>query len=456
MTISEDTRTRGRLLMVMCAGMFLVLLDVTAVNVALPGIGRSLHAQVSTLQWVVDGYAVAIAGLLLAAGTVGDRIGHRRVVLIGFCLFGAASLGCALAPNAAALIGSRVVQGIGAALLLPGTMALIAAAYPERTEQAKALGSWAAVSSLALPAGPVLGGLLVSASSWRMVFWINVPIVVLVVLAVLRLVSDRQGHRSGTFDRWGTTCFALALTAGVFTVIEIGRHAPAPLIVVAALMAMGAGTVGIAVEAHHPQPILPLDLLRRRRFLAPNVVALLMNLVFNGTLFVATLYLQEVGALSAAVAGICILPMAIPLVLLAPISGRLTASFGPRVPIGIGCGFGIVGAALLLTVQTGHGVGWIGIPIFVTGLGGGLVTAAVVTAAVRATPSDRAGLATGISNTARQTGTALGVAVFGAIAGTPALATAFVRNLHLLALIGAALWTLGLVLAVTSVAGRDH
>lgn len=454
MTTSEDTRTRGRLLMVMCAGMFLVLLDVTAVNVALPGIGRSLHAQVSTLQWVVDGYAVAIAGLLLAAGTVGDQLGHRRVVLIGFCLLGIASLGCALAPNTGALISSRVIQGIGAALLLPGTMALIAAAYPERTEQAKALGSWAAVSSLALPAGPVLGGLLVSASSWRMVFWINVPIVVVVVLAVLRLVPDRQGHRSGTFDRWGTTCFALALTAGVFAVIEIGRHAPA-LAVGAALVAVSSAVAGFAVEAHHPQPILPLDLLRRRRFLAPNVVALLMNLVFNGTLFVATLYLQEVGALSAAVAGICILPMAIPLVLLAPVSGRLTAGFGPRVPIAIGCGFGIVGAALLLTVQTGHGVGWIGIPIFVTGLGGGLVTAAVVTAAVRATPSDRAGLATGISNTARQTGTALGVAVFGAIAGTPALATAFVRHLHLLAPIGAALWTLGLVLAVTSVAGRD-
>lgn len=201
--IAPAATRRGRVLAVMCAGMFLVLLDVTIVNVALPSIGRDLNSDVSTLQWVVDGYVVAIAGLLLAAGTVGDRIGHRRVLVAGFALFGLASLACALAPTTAVLIAGRAVQGVGGALLLPSTMAVIVDVYPERGEQAKALGTWAAVSSLALPAGPLLGGVLTDVLGWRPVFSINVPLTALVVVAALRTVPARPGTRGGRFDVTG-------------------------------------------------------------------------------------------------------------------------------------------------------------------------------------------------------------------------------------------------------------
>ena len=213
----------ARVLTVMCAGMFLVLLDVTAVNVALPSIGHGLRAGIAGLQWTVDGYAVAIASLLLAGGTVGDRLGHRRVLLAGFAAFGLASLACAMAPSVGALVAGRVAQGVGGALLLPSTMAVIADAYPDRAAQARALGTWAAVSSLALPAGPLLGGLLVGVASWRLVFWVNVPLVALTMLAAWRVVAAAAGRGAGRFDVHGLLALVLALAGFVFTIISAGR-----------------------------------------------------------------------------------------------------------------------------------------------------------------------------------------------------------------------------------------
>ena len=210
----EAHRVRpGRVLGVLCAGMFVVLLDVTIVNVALPSIGHGLRSDVSMLQWVVDGYVVAIAGLLLAGGTIGDRIGHRRVLIAGFAIFGVASLICATAPDVGVLIGARVVQGVGGALLLPSTMAVIVEAFPDRAEQARALGAWAAISSLALPAGPLLGGVLVGWLGWRPVFWINVPLTALTIAATLWTVPDRPGNRSRELDVPGLAGFVLDRTA---------------------------------------------------------------------------------------------------------------------------------------------------------------------------------------------------------------------------------------------------
>lgn len=283
--MTEQRRT----LAVMCVGMFLVLLDVTIVNVALPNIAAALHGDVPALQWVVDGYAVAIASLLLAGGTVGDRLGHRRVLLLGMVVFGLASLACATAPVTGVLIAARVLQGAGGALMLPCTMAVIADAYPEPGPQARALGTWAAVSSLALPAGPLLGGVLVSAASWRWVFWVNVPIVALTVVATLRTVPASSGHRTGGFDRPGLVGLVVGLGGLVFTVIEAGRGAGAAVVAVSALVTVAAFGLAIGAERRADDPILPLDLLRRRDFLSPNVVALTMNLIFNGLLFVGTL-----------------------------------------------------------------------------------------------------------------------------------------------------------------------
>ncbi|WP_235747978.1 MFS transporter [Nocardia coffeae] len=452
--VGHSQRVRpGRVLGVMCAGMFLVLLDVTIVNVALPSIGHGLHSDVAMLQWVVDGYVVAIAGLLLAGGTIGDRIGHRRVLLTGFAVFGAASLICALAPNIGVLIGARIVQGVGGALLLPGTMAVIVEVFPDRGDQARALGAWAAISSLALPAGPLLGGLLTGWFGWRPVFWINVPLTALVILATLRTVPDRPGVDRERIDPVGLAGFVVGLGGLVFTVISIGHHAGWPTITAAAVVTAAALTTALISSARGANPVLPLDLLRRKDFLSPNVVALTMNLIFNGLLFVTTLYLQDVQGCSPLLSGLAVLPLAVPLVVLAPVSGRITARRGPRAAVATGCVVAIAGTLLLTRLTADGGIGWLLAGFGLLGCGAGLVTASVVAAVVRATPPDRSGLATGTSNTARQIGTAGGVAIFGAIAGSPTGAH-FIGAIHLLAIASAAGWAVALAATVYGVAGR--
>ncbi|MGH3624017.1 MAG: MFS transporter, partial [Sciscionella sp.] len=224
MIVSNRQAAPGLVLTVMCAGMFLVLLDVTVVNVALPAIASDLDTGAAGLQWVVDGYAVAIASLLLAGGTLGDRFGHRRVVLAGLVAFGVASLGCGLAPGTGVLVAARAVQGAGAALLLPGSIAVITDAYRERAAQARALGIWAGVSSLALPAGPLLGGTLVTAAGWRLVFLVNIPVVLVVSVAVLWLVRPARWRRERRLDLPGMALAMLALGAVIFTVIDEGHH----------------------------------------------------------------------------------------------------------------------------------------------------------------------------------------------------------------------------------------
>ncbi len=452
----DSSRIRpGRVLGVMCAGMFLVLLDVTIVNVALPSIGHGLRSDVAMLQWVVDGYVVAIAGLLLAGGTIGDRIGHRRVLLTGFAVFGAASLICAIAPNIGVLIGARIVQGVGGALLLPGTMAVIVEVFPDRGAQARALGTWAAISSLALPAGPLLGGLLTGWLGWRPVFWINVPLTALVIVATLRTVPNRPGQERERIDPAGLAGFVVGLGGLVFTVISIGHRAGWPTIITAAVLTFAALATALLSSARGANPVLPLDLLRRRDFLSPNVVALTMNLIFNGLLFVTMLYLQDVLGCSPLVAGLAVLPLAVPLVVLAPVSGRITARRGPRTAVALGCAIAIVGTLLLTRLQATGGIGWLLAGFGILGCGAGLVTASVVAAVVRATPPDRAGLATGTSNTARQIGTASGVAIFGAIAGSPA-GPHFIAAIHLLTIASAVAWAGALAVTAYGVAGRPR
>jgi DHA2 family methylenomycin A resistance protein-like MFS transporter len=440
----------------MCAGMFLVLLDVTIVNVALPSIGHGLRLGVASLQWVVDGYAVAIASLLLAGGTLGDRFGHRRVLVLGFLLFGLASVCCASAPAGAVLVAARVVQGIGGALLLPSTMAVITDVYPAPGAQARALGTWAAVSSLALPAGPLLGGVLVGTIGWRWVFWINVPLVAATLVATMRIVPAGRGRTSARLDVLGLTGLVVGLAATIFAVIAAGRGAGAREVVpVAALAATGFAS-GIAAERRAVHPVLPLDLLRRAAFLAPNVVALTMNLIFNGLLFVLMLYLQDVRGYSPIEAGLVVVPLAVPLVGLAPVSGRLTATRGPRTAVVAGCVIAGLGVLSIFAVSASASLGWLVAAFAVLGCGAGLVTASVVAAVVRATPADRPGLATGMSNTARQTGTASGVAVFGAVAGSTSRVHDFVVALHILTGVAAGLWAAAALLALVAIEGRSQ
>ena len=449
-TRDASDRTRRAVLFVMCAGMFLVLLDVTAVNVALPSIRHDFGAAVPELQWVVDGYAVTIASLLLAGGTVGDRIGHKRVVLVGLVLFGVASAVIGLAPNTGVLIGGRVAQGVGAALLLPGTLAVISRTFPERAEQARAIGTWAAISSLALPIGPLLGGALAT-MSWRAIFMINMPVVLAAVVGVLRRVPDDPPgeHR---FDPAGLAGVTVTLASVVFAVIEIGRDGVGPVVVAAFGIAVIALLITVAVEHRVAEPMLPPSLIGRAAFLGPNLVALTMNLVFNGTLFITTLYLQVVRGHGPFASGAFVLPLAVPLVVLAPVTSRIVGRIGPRTPITAGCLLALVGTGVLTLVRRDGSLLPVEGGLLLMGCGAGFVTAAVVAAAVRAIPPERSGFASGVNNAARQTGTALGVAIYGAVAGSPSLAGEFTSSYQHLAVASCALWFVAAVIAATTIA----
>jgi DHA2 family methylenomycin A resistance protein-like MFS transporter len=430
------------LLLIMCAGMFLVQLDVTVVNVALPTIGAQLHAGLPTLQWVVDGYAVVLAALMLTGGAIGDALGHRRVVLSGFGIFGLASAGCALAPSGPVLVGFRIVQGLGAALLLPGTLAVITSAFPERREQARALGIWAGVSAVALAGGPVLGGFLVTVSGWRLLFWINVPLCVPAILGSRWLIRDHS-RTARRIDFAGAITGAVALAALVFAVIE-----RAPL---AALAAVAAGAAFVVAERRGADPMLPPALLRSRQFAGANLVAGAMNFVGLGTILVLTLYLQGMLGYSPLAAGLRMLPGFVPLALMAPVTGRLAGRFGPRPLMIAGLAIGVLALLNLLRITPAGGYltmlpSWAGL-----GLGMGLLTAAVVAAAVGGVPADRGGIASGVNNTARQAFGAIGVAVFGALVGEPGNHAAFVSGLHTVGVAGAALWLAAIAITAGTV-----
>jgi DHA2 family methylenomycin A resistance protein-like MFS transporter len=436
---ARRTSTRGVVLVVMCVGYFLVLLDVTVVNVALPSIGDDLGAGVGGLQWVVDGYAIALASLMLAGGIVGDLHGHKRVVLTGLAGFGLASLGCAVAPSAAVLVVFRILQGVGAALLLPGTLAVIAHAFPERAEQARAIGIWAGIGSVALPAGPLLGGALVEGIGWRAVFFINVPIVIAAFAAALAVVEESTDPQGRRLDAAGVALGALTLAAVIFAIIEAGHGGSAVAIVVGAIVGVAALTAFLTVERTADEPMLPLALFRRADFSAANAIAGAMNCGTLGLLFVLTLYLQRVQGRSALEAGLAMVPLFAPLSILAPFAGRLTAKVGSRAPMAAGLLISAIGVALL-TGAGAHASFLALLPaLLLWGIGMGMLTPAVVAAAVAAVSGERAGLASAMNNTARQAGGAIGIAACGALAGTPG-AAGFLGGFHTVAIAVAALF----------------
>ena len=444
----QKTASRPRLLLtVMCVGYFVILLDVTIVSVALPHIRTDLRADVTGLQWVVDGYAVSLASLLLPGGVLGDVRGHRPVVLTGLATFGLASLVCGLAPNTAILIAGRAAQGIGAAMLLPGTLAIIARAYPERRDQARAIGLWAAIGSLALPAGPLLGGLLVESVGWRGVFWLNVPIVAVAYAAVAWLTKAVPPSRARRLDRVGGVLACATLAFLTYTLTRLGNDGFDIISATASVVALVLIGVFVVVERRHPDPVLPLSLLRCRTFAAANGIAMVMNLGTLGLLFVLTFFLQTVQQRSALEAGVALFPLFLPLVLLAPISGRLAARFGPRLPMA--GGLLLATAGVLAFVDSGAAAPYASLlpAMLAWGVGLALLTPAVVASAVAAVPPARAGLASGVNNTCRQAGGAIGIAAYGSIAGPPASAR-FVAGFHVTAAVTAVLFLAAAVVAL--------
>jgi DHA2 family methylenomycin A resistance protein-like MFS transporter len=430
-------RQRTLTLVVMCVGMFLVLLDVTIVNVALPSLRADLGAGVASLQWIVDGYAIAIAALMLPCGDFGDRHGHKRVVLGGLAAFGAGSLFAGLAPGPGVLVAARVVQGCGAALLLPGTLAVVSRAYERPAERARAFGIWAAISALALPAGVILGGLLVEGPGWRWAFLVNLPVIAVALPLAAVVVRETREPSGRALDAPGTVLGAALLGTATYALIE--RSWPAAAIAVALLAGF------LWVERRSADPMLPIALFRRPAFAIATAAAATMNLGSNGTLFVLTLFLQDVQGRSPVGAGLVCLPAFATLALVASPAGRAVGRLGPRGPMCAGLLCSAAGLALLVAGPS--------IWAFVLwGAGLGFITPAVVAASMGAVQRDRAGLASALNNTARQVGNAIGIAAAGTIAGAPGSA-GFVGRFHALALGAAALYV---VVAAVAMVGQSQ
>lgn len=446
-----STHRRALVLVMVTAGYFLVLLDLTVVNVALPTIGRNLGASVSDQQWVIDAYTITLASLLLTGGKLGDLYGRKLMLIIGMVSFGLLSMACGLSATPGMLIGFRAAQGIGAAILLPTSLAVISVTYRgDRAAQARAISIWAAVGSLALPAGPLLGGLLVDLVSWRAVFLINLPIIAIATIGVWRLVEKTESPGKASLDLPGIVLGAAFLAAVTIAFIEGGALGWGnPLIIAVASAAPVLLALFIYTEHASRSPVLPLSMFRSRGTSLANVIAVLMSLVLLGTIFILTQYFQVVEKYSPLMAGVALFPLFAPLAIFSSLSGRLSARKGAPFSIAIGLVLGVIGMLLMTRVEPGQPyLTSLFIPMLITGTGMGLLTPAVVAVAMREAPREHTGIASGVNNTARQAGGAIGLAIFGSIVGSPKLTHAFVHGFHIAAIIGAALWVAGIALAI--------
>ncbi|GLW52238.1 MFS transporter [Kitasatospora phosalacinea] len=399
-----------------CVGAFMLLVDTSIVNTALPEMSEDLHSTFTALQWVVDVYALTLAALLMAFGSLGDRLGHRRLYLAGLAVFGLASLACTLAPGAGTLIAARAVQGIGAAAMMTSTTALLNAAYQGR-DRGTAFGVWGAVNGAAAAAGPVLGGLLTQQFGWRSVFLVNLPIAALAGwLTARRLAPDRTAPAAGRFDLPGATAFTLFAAALTYGLIESGERGWSDPLVLGTLagaaLALAAFT---AVELRTAHPLLDLRLLRNPAFTGLAAAGLLLTAAAFAQLTYTGLWLQQVLHLGPLSAGLAVCPLAAAAFVTAPIGTRLLRGAPPRLPIGLG--LVLIGTGTLLLVLVSPGSGWTALlpGLLVTGTGVGLATPQMMSAALATVPRERAGTASGAFNTARQLGFALGIAVLGTV-----------------------------------------
>ena len=412
--------------------LLIVGMDVTIVNVALPAIQHDLHATLSGLQWVVDAYTLVVASLLMLAGSVSDRVGRRRVFQIGLVLFTAGSVLCSLARSIGQLVAFRAVQGLGASMLNPVALSIIANAFPRPKDRARAVGVWGAVAGVSLALGPLLGGALTQAISWRAIFWINLPIGLLAVVLAAMFVPESKAERARAFDPGGQALIFVFLVSATCAVIE-GPHAGWHSAQTLGLFALAAVSFAgfLAFEARRRQPLLDLRFFRSVPFSTAALLALCAFASFAGFLFLNALYLQQIRGLSAFRTGLYTLPLAVMLMVCAPLSGRLVGSVGTRLPLLLS-GAGFLGSTLLLTrLHEGTPVPLLLLSYVLFGMGLGMVNPAITNSAVAGMPLSQAGVAAAIASTSRQVGAALGVAVAGTVVNSSRQhGTDFARATH--------------------------
>ena len=399
-------------------GLFMIMLDNTVVNVALPSIADDLGVSISSLEWVVNGYALTFGVLLLTGGKLADLLGRRRIFVVGLIVFTASSFLCGFANSSGVLIGARVVQGIGAALMNPATLSIITATFPPR-QRGMAIGIWAGVSALALAIGPLVGGAITEHINWSWVFYINVPIGVLGIFAARIFIDETRDTTPQRFDLPGLFTSAVALFALTFGLIESNdRGWGDPLVLGLVGFAAVFFVVFVLLEQHQRLPMLDLSLFRNASFASANAVMFLIGLAMFGTFFFVSLYVQNVLQYSPLKAGATFLPMTVLIILVAPNSGRLSDKLGPRAMIVPGVVL-LTASLVLFSIQDESSTFWTLLPALVVGgLGMGLAMAPTTSAAMHAVPVDKAGVGSAVINSMRQVGGSVGIALTGAIVAT--------------------------------------
>lgn len=414
---ATGSAARSVALLVVCVGLFMVSIDTTAVNVALPALSRSLGTRLSGLQWVVDSYTLVFAAGLLSSGAAGDRIGPKRVFQAGLLSFTVASALCAAAPSAGTLTAARAVQGVGAALLVATSLPLLQGMYPSGPARAKAFGIWGSVGGAAVALGPVVGGTLVDSTGWRAVFVINLPFGLLGLLAAARCIPRLPG-RPRRIDATAQVLSLLALGSLTYASIEAGSAGWGAARVLAGFaVALVAAVAFVAIERRTTEPMLDIAFFRDVPFSVAAFAGMANNFGFYGQLFVMGLYFQEVAHDSAERTGFLLLPQAASSAVAAYFTGRVTARTGARLPMLAGLAAGAAGLAGLAVDGPHTSYALMVLPLVAVGFAVGFTAPAAMTVVMGRVAPERAGIASGVINAARQSGSVLGVAVLGSVFG---------------------------------------
>jgi EmrB/QacA subfamily drug resistance transporter len=455
-----DDNSKWWTLGAMCFALFMMMLDNTVVNVALPSIQKDLGASLSALEWSVNAYTLSFGVLLVTGGRLGDIFGRRKTFLIGVTVFALSSATAGLAQDTTMLIVSRVIQGVGGALMMPATLSIVTNAF-EPSERGKAIGTWAGVSALALAIGPVVGGLLTEHVSWRAIFYLNIPVAAGAIAATIFAVRESRDESVGReIDYLGVGTLTVGLTSLVLALIESNAWGwSSPRIVGLLILSVVALTAFVFIERRVAAPIVELPLFASRNFVATNVVALVVTFAMMAQFFFVTLYIQDVLGYSPVETGLRFLPSTLMIVLIAPIAGRLTDRIGPRWLIGGGLAIVTVSLFWLTTidVSTTYADIW---PSFVLmGIGMALVMSPMSTAAMNAVPVTKAGVASGLLSMNRMVGGSLGVAVVGAVFASQA-PTGVQDPIAFVGAFSSAMWVtagvaaLGAIVAIALIRGK--
>lgn len=441
------------ILVTCCMSLMLVTMDVTIINVALPAIRSDLHASVEGLQWSIDGYTVIVASFLLLAGSMADRFGRRRTFQLGLCVFSLGSLLCSLAPSTPALVAFRMLQAVGGSMLNPVAMSIIVNTFLDPRERARAIGVWGAVFGVAIAAGPPIGGLLIETIGWRSIFWVNVPFGILALVLTARFVPESRADRPRRFDLVAQAFLIVALLAVTSAVID-GRRVGWTSWPIAAGFSMTFACIAglVAWESRRREPMLDLRLFRSIPFAAATLMAVVSFAAFNGFLFLNSLYLQESRGMRASTAGLTTVPLALTLIVCAPLSGRLVGAGRARVALVVAGAAMAIGSLLLTALAQGTSIAYLVVAYALFGVGLGTVGTPITNTAVSGMPRSQAGLAAAVTSTSRQVGASLGVALAGSLAKAgiesahrPDFADATHVVFWVIAGFGAAIGVLGLV-----------